>query len=112
MKKIEAIIRPERLSDVQKALVKAGYKGMTIIRVEGQGDNPGRTMSAGRAAGTLTVYTLAKIKLEIVISDDNTEDVMNIIKDSAATGRPGDGRIFVSPIIDAVRIDTGETEPD
>ena len=111
MNKIEAIIRPEKLSDVQIALKDAGYTGMTIIRSEGQGDNPGVTMSAGRA-GTSKVYALAKIKLEMVISDDDTDEVMKVIREAAATGRPGDGRIFVSPVIDTVRIDTGESGAD
>ena len=64
MNKTEAIIRPEKLSAVQIALSDAGHKGMTIIRCESQGDNPGVTMSSGRGGGRQEVYTLAKIKLK------------------------------------------------
>ena len=85
---------------------------MTIIRVEGQGDNPGRTMTAGRVGETRKVYTLAKIKLEIVISDAAAEEVINVIKEPADTRRAGDGSIFVSAVIDSVRIDTGECGAD
>ena len=111
MNKIEAIIRPEKLSDVQIALSDAGYKGMTVTRSEGQGYNPGMTKSTGRGTGTQKDYTMPKIKLEIVISDDDTQKIINVIRESAATGRAGDGRIFVSPVTDAVRIDTGESGP-
>lgn len=109
MNKIDAIIRPEKLSDVQMALNDAGYQGMTVTRCEGQGDNPGMTISTGRGTGTKKVFTMPKIKLEIVTSDHDTQEIVNIIKAFAATGRSGDGRIFVSPVTDAVRIDTGQS---
>jgi len=106
--KIEAIIRPEKLTVVQKALNDAGFKGMTVTHILGQGDNPGTTRTSGRGTGTYTDPTLPKIKLEIVVSEEDTDKVIDFIIDSAGTGKAGDGRIFVSQILNTVRIDTDE----
>lgn len=111
MNKIEAIIRPEKLTGVQTALNGAGFKGMTVTHILGQGDNPGTIRTSGRGTGTQTDPTLPKIKLEIVVSDEDTDKVIGFIVDSARTGKAGDGRIFVSPILNAVRIDTDERGP-
>lgn len=108
MNKIEAIIRPEKLTSVQIALNDAGFKGMTVTRILGQGDNPGTGRTSSRGTGTYVDPTLSKIKLEIVVQEEDTNKVIDFIIDSAATGKAGDGRIFVSRILDAVRIDTAE----
>jgi len=106
--KIEAIIRPEKLTSVRSALNNAGFQGMTTTNILGQGDNPGATRTSGRGTGSYVDLTLSKIKLEIVVSDEDSNKVIDLIVDSAATGNPGDGRIFVSPISNTVRIDTAE----
>ena len=108
MNKIEAIIRPEKLTSVRIALNDAGFEGMTVTNVSGQGDNPGAGRTSGRGTGNYVDPTLSKVKLEIVVSDEDANKVIDLIIDSAATGQAGDGRIFVSPVLNAVRIDTAE----
>ena len=112
MNKVEAIIKPEKLISVRDALNEAGFKGMTIIRIEGLGDNLGVSRRGGRGTTTYVDYTLPKVKLEIVVRDEDTDRVIGIIKDSANTHSPGDGRIFVSPIAAAIRIDTDERDSE
>ena len=108
--KIEAIIKPEKLASVRSALIEAGFKGMTIIRSAGQGDNLGVTRRGARGTSTYIDYTDSNVKLEVVVRDEDTEKVVDIIKDTANSGTPGDGRIFVSQVISAIRIDTGERD--
>ena len=110
MNKIEAIIRPEKLDTVSDALIAAGFKEMTITRSAGQGDSKGVTKSAGRGTSTYVDLTFTKIKLGIVVRDEDTSKILDVITESASTGTPGDGRIFVSPIVATVWIDTGERD--
>ncbi len=106
MKKIEALIREEKLEDVKKALREAGIIGMNVFEVRGHGRQGGIEL-AGRA-GSFRVDMLPKLQLNIVLSDHNVEKTIAIIRESASTGAQGDGVIFVYPVEDVVRIRTGE----
>ncbi len=106
MKKIEAIIRPFKLDDVKIALVNAGVVGMTVSEVRGFGRQKGQTE---RYRGSeYTVEFLQKLKLEIVIEDEQVDMVVDKIIAAARTGEIGDGKIFVYPVDQVVRIRTGE----
>ncbi len=106
MKKIEAIIRPFKLDEVKIALVNAGVVGMTVSEVRGFGRQKGQTE---RYRGSeYTVEFLQKLKLEIVIEDDQVDMVVEKIIAAARTGEIGDGKIFVYPVDQVVRIRTGE----
>ncbi len=106
MKKIEAIIRPHKLDDVKEALGEYGVHGMTVTQVFGCGLQRGRT---GVYRGQeYSVNLLPKVKVEIVVRDHLVDEVVRIICDVSRTGEIGDGKIFVSPIEDAIRIRTGE----
>ncbi len=107
MKKLEAIIKPFKLEEVKDALAGVGVQGLTVSEVKGFGRQKGHK-ELYRGAEYVVEF-LPKVKLEIVVSDDNLEQVIKAIVDSASTGRIGDGKIFVSPIEDAVRIRTGES---
>lgn len=107
MKKVEAIIKPFKLEDVKEALAGVGVQGLTVTEVKGFGRQKGhKEMYRG---AEYVVEFLPKAKLEIVVSDDKLEQVVEAITKAASTGRIGDGKIFISPIEDAVRIRTGET---
>ena len=110
MNKVEAIIRPEKLTNVKKALTDAGFKGMNVISGSGQGVHEGVSRRGGRGASTYVDYTLPNVKVEVVVSDENTEKIIELIKDAATTGKAGDGRIFVSSVAAAIRIDSGERD--
>ncbi len=106
MKKIEAIIRPFKLDEVKIALVNAGVVGMTVSEVRGFGRQKGQTE---RYRGSeYTVEFLQKLKIEIVIEDNQVDMVVDKIIAAARTGEIGDGKIFVYPISEIVRIRTGE----
>ena len=106
MKKIEAIIRPFKLDEVKIALVNAGVVGMTVSEVRGFGRQKGQTE---RYRGSeYTVEFLQKLKLEIVIEDEQVEMVVDKIIAAARTGEIGDGKIFVYPVDQVIRIRTGE----
>lgn len=106
MKKIEAIIRPFKLDEVKIALVNAGVVGMTVSEVRGFGRQKGQTE---RYRGSeYTVEFLQKLKIEIVIEDDQVDMVVDKIIAAARTGEIGDGKIFVHPVDQVVRIRTGE----
>ena len=106
MKKIEAIIRPFKLDEVKIALVNAGVVGMTVSEVRGFGRQKGQTE---RYRGSeYTVEFLQKLKLEIVIEDDQIDMVVDKIIGAARTGEIGDGKIFVYPVDQVIRIRTGE----
>lgn len=110
MKKIEAIIKPFKLDDVKEALSEIGIQGITVSEVKGFGRQKGHTELY---RGTeYVVDFLPKIKLEIVVTDDIVSKVVDIIVESAKTGRIGDGKVFVSPMDEVVRIRTGERGPD
>ncbi|MBE9099658.1 P-II family nitrogen regulator [Vacuolonema iberomarrocanum] len=106
MKKVEAIIRPFKLDEVKIALVNAGIVGMTVSEVRGFGRQKGQTE---RYRGSeYTVEFLQKLKLEIVVEDDQVDMVVEKIISAARTGEIGDGKIFISPVDSIVRIRTGE----
>jgi nitrogen regulatory protein P-II 1 len=107
MKKIEAIIRPEKLDDVKHALAEKGYIGLNIVGVTGRGVQKG-IVHAGRGAATYSVDMLPKVKLETVVKDSSVDDVVSTIQKAAWTGNIGDGKIFVIPVEEAIRVRTGE----
>ena len=107
MKKIEAIIKPFKLSDVKDALDKAGVVGMTVTEVKGFGRQKGHTETYRGVE--YEVQFNAKTKLEMVVADSLAQSVVNAILSAAHTGKIGDGKIFISDIADAVRIRTGES---
>ncbi len=107
MKKIEAIIKPFRLDDVKEALAKIGIQGMTITEVKGFGRQKGHTEIY--RGSEYTVDFLPKIKLELVVNDDIAGTVVDTIVESAATGKIGDGKVFVFPVEEAIRIRTKES---
>jgi len=107
MKKIEAIIKPFKLEDVKDALSEAGITGMTVTDVKGYGRQQGH--SELYRGAEYVVDFLAKTKLELAVNEDQVDDVVKLIIDAAKTGKIGDGKIFVSPIEEIIRIRTGET---
>lgn len=107
MKKIEAIIRPFRIDDVREALAEIGVKGMTITEVKGYGRQKGHTEVY--RGSEYQIDFLPKIKLEVVVSDGLADKVVDTILKAAKTGQVGDGKIFVAPIEDVVRVRTGES---
>ncbi|RUM90215.1 MAG: P-II family nitrogen regulator [Thermovibrio sp.] len=106
MKKIEAIIKPFKLDEVKEALTEIGISGMTVSEVKGFGRQKGHTELYRGAE--YVVDLIPKIKLELVVSEDLVEKALEVIVNSARTGKIGDGKIFVIPVKDAVRIRTGE----
>jgi nitrogen regulatory protein P-II 1 len=107
MKKIEAIIKPFKLDEVKEALQELGVQGMTVIEAKGYGRQKGQT-ELYRGAEYVVDF-LPKIKIEVVIADDQLDRAVEAISTAARTGRIGDGKIFISEVIDVVRIRTGET---
>ncbi len=107
MKKIEAIIRPEKLNEVKSALDDLGFHGMNFIQVTGRGAQRG-IVHQGRGGEAVTVDMLPKLKLEVVVADMAVERVIEAIIQAARTGNIGDGKIFVYPIDEAIRVRTGE----
>ena len=110
MKLIQAIIKPFKLDDVREALTEIGVTGMTAIEVKGFGRQKGHT-ELYRGAEYVVDF-LPKIKLEIVINDDQVDAVIEAITTAAQTGKIGDGKIFVLPVEQAIRIRTGEQGND
>jgi nitrogen regulatory protein P-II 1 len=108
MKKIETVIKPFKLEDVKDALAEIGITGMTVSEVKGYGRQKGH--SELYRGAEYVVDFLPKVKLEIVVNDDQVEQANNTIIEAARTGKIGDGKIFVSNIEHVVRIRTGETD--
>jgi nitrogen regulatory protein P-II 1 len=106
MKKIEAIIREERLNDVKKALEEKSYWGMTVSQVSGRGKQKG--ISLQWRAGEYRVDLLPKIKIELVVLEEDVTAVLDAIVANARTGETGDGKIFVLPVDSVVRVRTGD----
>jgi nitrogen regulatory protein PII len=106
MKKVEAIIKPFKLDDVKEALKDIGVQGLTVTEVKGFGRQKGHT-ELYRGAEYVIDF-LPKIKLEIIVDDDIVPKVIDVIMDSARTGKIGDGKIFVLPMEEIIRIRTGE----
>ncbi|MCL7750513.1 P-II family nitrogen regulator [Guyparkeria hydrothermalis] len=110
MKLITAIIKPFKLDDVREALGGVGVKGITMTEVKGFGRQKGHT-ELYRGAEYVVDF-LPKVKLEMVVDDALADQVIEVITNAASTGKIGDGKIFVSPIEEAIRIRTGETGTD
>jgi nitrogen regulatory protein P-II 1 len=110
MKKIEAIIKPFKLDDVKNGLTEIGVQGITISEVKGFGRQKGHTELYRGAE--YTIDFLPKVKIEIVVPDDIWEKVVEIIQAAAKTGRIGDGKIFILPCEEVIRIRTGEKGND
>ena len=108
MKKIETVIKPFKLEDVKDALAEIGITGMTVSEVKGYGRQKGH--SELYRGAEYVVDFLPKVKMEIIVNDDQVEQVNNTIIEAARTGKIGDGKIFVSNIEHVVRIRTGETD--
>ncbi len=107
MLKVEAIIRPEKLNDVKNALAAAGFVGLNVVNVTGRGVQKG-VVHIGRGGETYEVDMLPKVKLEVVVRDEDAERVVELIAQAARTGNIGDGKIFLIPVADAMRVRTGE----
>jgi nitrogen regulatory protein P-II 1 len=107
MKKIEAIIRPHKLEEVREALLEAGFHGMTILEVKGVGRQKGHTEVY--RGSEYKVDFLPKIKLELVVPDQRVEAALSTILKAAKTGQVGDGKIFVLPAEEVIRVRTEES---
>ena len=110
MKMVEAIIKPFKLDEVKDALTKAGVQGMTVSEGKGFGRQKGHTELYRGAE--YSVDFLPKVKIQILVSDEKAAKVVEVITDAARTGKIGDGKIFVIPADDVIRIRTGEKGPD
>ncbi len=108
MNKIEAIIRPERLNNVKDALADSGFPGINVVHVTGRGEQRGVASTGARGGGKVVVDMLPKVKMELVVRDDDTERALGIIIEHARTGNIGDGKIFITPVANAIRVRTGE----
>ena len=110
MQRVEAIIRPERLQVVKAALEELDHGGMTLTEVRGHGVQRGVTEQwRGRE---LTIEYITKVKIDLVVKDDDVQPIIDRIVEAARTGEVGDGKIFVSPVSRAVRIRTGELDAE
>ncbi len=110
MKKLEAVIRPEKLEPVRKALADIAILGMTVTDVAGRGRQNGITLQW--RAGEYRVDLLPKVKIEVVVIDEDVGKAVNAIVHEARTGARGDGKIFILPVEDAIRIRTGDSGED
>jgi len=110
MKMVEAIIKPFKLDEVKEALTKAGVQGMTVSEVKGFGRQKGHTELYRGAE--YSVDFLPKVKIQVLVADEKAGQVVEAITTVARTGKIGDGKIFVTPIEEVIRIRTGEKGPD
>jgi nitrogen regulatory protein P-II 1 len=110
MKKIEAIIKPFKLDEVKNALTKIGVQGMTVTEVKGFGRQKGHTEIYRGAE--YKIDFLAKVKIELIITDELVNQVIETIERTAKTGKIGDGKIFIMPVDEVIRIRTGERGRD
>jgi nitrogen regulatory protein P-II 1 len=110
MKKIEAIIRPFKLDDVKEALLEAGIHGLTITEIRGYGRQKGHKETY--RGSEYQIEFVPKIKIEVVVEDDVLDKALEAILKTAKTGQVGDGKIFISEVIDVIRIRTDESGPD
>jgi nitrogen regulatory protein PII len=110
IKMVVAVVRPDKLGDVKQALAEAGAPSLTVTNVSGRGSQPAKT---GQWRGEEYVVDLhQKVKIECVVSEIPAQDVVDAIADAAQTGEPGDGKIFVLPVEDAVQVRTGDSGPE
>jgi nitrogen regulatory protein P-II 1 len=107
MNKVEAIVRPERMEVIKDALAEAGFVGLNIVHVTGRGVQKG-IVHTGRGGQEYRVDMLPKSKIELVVDDADTERCVSVICETARTGAIGDGKIFIMPVSDAVRVRTSE----
>ena len=110
MKKIEAVIKPFKLDEVKEALQEAGLQGITVTEAKGFGRQKGHT-ELYRGAEYVVDF-LPKVKIEVIVSDDQSDNAVEAIQQAAQTGRIGDGKIFISEIDEVIRIRTGERGVD
>ncbi|MBL3520341.1 P-II family nitrogen regulator [Aliarcobacter lanthieri] len=110
MKKIEAIVKPFKFEEVKEALVQIGVAGMTVSDVKGYGRQQGH--SELYRGAEYVVDFLPKIKIELIVSDEDVDSTISVITEAAKTGKIGDGKIFVSPIEKVIRIRTGEQDEE
>ena len=110
MKKIDAIIKPFKLDDVKEALNEVGIQGMTISEVKGYGRQKGHK-EIYRGAEYIVDF-IPKVKIEIVVEAERVQEIVEKIREAANTGKIGDGKIFVTPVEEALRVRTGETGKD
>jgi len=107
---VMAVVRPEKLGDVKTALAEVGAPSLTVTQVSGRGSQAAKK---GQWRGEEYVVDLhQKVKIEVVVADVPTEEVVEAIREAAHTGEKGDGKIFVLPVSDAVQVRTGESGPD
>jgi len=110
IKMVTAIVRPDKLGDVKQALAEVGAPSLTVTNVSGRGSQPAKK---GQWRGEEYVVDLhQKVKIECVVSEIPAEDVVDAIAEAANTGEPGDGKIFVLPVDDAVQVRTGDSGPE
>src|SRR5471032_2887285 len=107
MKKIEAIIKPFKLDEVKDALSEVGVQGMTVTEVKGFGRTGGKKEVYRGSA--YVVYFVPKVKVEIIVPNESVQQVVTVITEAARTGKIGDGKIFITPVDEVIRIRTGET---
>ena len=107
MKKIEAIVRPEKLDGIKEALATQGFLGLNIVHVTGRGAQKG-IVHVGRGGESFRVDMLPKVRVEVVVHDNAAERAVQAIMKAAWTGNIGDGKIFILPVEDAIRVRTGE----
>ena len=107
MRKVEAIIRPERFEAVKNSLSDAGFVGMNVVNVTGRGAQKG-IVHTGRGGEKYVVDMLPKTRGELVVRDADVEKVVETIIQASRTGNIGDGKIFISPVLDVIRVRTGE----
>ena len=110
MKKIEAVIKPFKLDDVKEALNDVGIHGMTVSEVKGYGRQKGHTEIYRGAE--YAVDFIPKLKIEIIVEDDRLSEVIEVIQKAASTGKIGDGKIFILPVDEVIRVRTGEKGSD
>ncbi len=109
MKKLECIIRPFKLEEIKEALSNVGVRGMTVSEVRGFGRSRGHTELY--RGSEYTIEFVPKLKIEIVVAEENVDKVVEAVQTAASTGKIGDGKIFVIPIDETIRIRTGERGP-
>ena len=107
---VVAVIRPDRLTEVKRALSDAGAPSLTVTRVSGRGSQPAKTSQWRGEQYTVDLHE--KVKVECVVADASTEDVVAALREAANTDEPGDGKIFVLPVSEAVQIRTGDQGTD
>ena len=106
MKKIEAVVRPAKVNDVCKALNEAGHPGLMLSEISGHGKQKG--MTTVLRGKKYKIEFMTKTKIDIIVKDEDVDRIVQAVREAAFTGEEGDGKIFISPIEDVIRIRTGE----